>query len=302
MTDRADVPMLIWLESFGRRTADLSATEMGVYARLLCAMWLDPQGSLPNEIGRLARIINSDHRNFARWYMPRIVERFFTLGPDNRWRQDWVTKQIEQIDLFSKRQKKIAKIGWEKRKNGGFYERDLFGRTPAAPVDNPVETCGKPTPSHYPDHKGQKLNKINGAMHASSDAMAMPILSYSESSLPLTSVDTTRASGNAAQQKQELKKGFLQEAPAAPYRATRPPRPASNAVAKRDTPPAGNPRTRWEAELAANLGPDDFAQAIPLLEADKALCARATAAERRQPGSGAHVAATGLLKLTRARP
>jgi uncharacterized protein YdaU (DUF1376 family) len=282
MADHADLPMLIWIESFKRRTADLSTTEMGVYCRLLCAMWLDPKGSLPNENGRMARIVKCDHRNFVRWYLPRIVKRFFTLGSDNRWRQDWVTKQIEQIDEFSAKQKNIAKIGWEKRKNGGFYQADLFGRPVDNPVDNPVESCGKDLYPDYPDHEIKKASKINGAVHASGDARAMPILK--KESEFFSYVGASRHARDNNSSKKEIKK-IGTEAQTAPHR---------------NYPQA---RQAWEVALARKLGPAAYAEAVRYLATDQPLCERATAAEQRKPGSGVMAALLGLRVHTlRARP
>jgi uncharacterized protein YdaU (DUF1376 family) len=264
----------LWAADFVQDTVDLSAAEGGAYIFLLLYAW-SADGSLPNDDYRLSRIAHAG-KNWHR-LRPRVMQ-FFKLDGAGRWRQKRLSAEIEKIDGISGRRKNAAGKRWGKQPKGPVDN----------PVDNPVETCGQPRAAREAETASRKQdfpNEINGRpmqVHSTLNLNSQNIASRYVSSR------SARASGNAAQQKQEIKKDFGQSRPAAPARQ----KPKNYFQA----------RAAWEAELAKGLGPDDYARALDHLVADPGLCERATAAEQRQPGAGLQTALAGLTKHARAKP
>ena len=269
MTTRPVLPL--WVRDFLADTAHLTCAETGAYALLLMHAWLDPDVSLPDDDRILARLTqNGKVHNWLR--LAPNVRAFFTVGPDGRLRQKRLTIELEKIRDISADRKKAAEKRW--------------GKSPAGPVDKPVNSCGEPahlvSTTRRAPQKNRNANDINGRSmqeHMQTPCTLNPreleSLSSESVLIPAQAPPTTKAR-NIFPFKKNANGEFL-------------------AIKSRRA------RAKWEAELARTLGPPAYAEALEILATDRALCDRATAAEIRQPGAGAHAAIIGLRNAMRAR-
>jgi uncharacterized protein YdaU (DUF1376 family) len=256
MSKRPVLPL--WGGDLLADTPGLSEGEFGCYMLLLLAAWYDRTGSLPNEDRTLRQIARSvDHRMWQRRRVA-VLERFFDLGADGRWRQKRLTREIEKAKVLSEKRRLSAEARWS-----------------AQPVDNPVDnSVDEIRPAvllRSSAPKNTKPNEINGR-----PMQLHPNLNLKrDSALTVTS---PRGSANG-QQKQESKINLGKTTEAARQRQ------ASNAA-----------RAAWEADLAKRLGPEEFATALERLAKNPGLCDPATIAEQRKAGAGSQAVALGLLK------
>jgi uncharacterized protein YdaU (DUF1376 family) len=139
-------------------TLDLRAEESGVYLLLLMIAWRRPDGALPNDMKwlqrSLASCVNDMHGNRFNRLVPPILERFFVLGEDNKFRNKRLTKEREKSEKFSEKQKENAEKRW-----GAVKENNSL-------VD------AKPMPAHALQLQSQSQRKEDPAPAGSSKVYA----------------------------------------------------------------------------------------------------------------------------------
>ena len=74
---------------FRSKTFDLTTEQIGAYFLLLLATWVQPNATLPNDMKFIRRMFEGMaqpmHGHTFKRLIPPILERYFVLGPDNRW-------------------------------------------------------------------------------------------------------------------------------------------------------------------------------------------------------------------------
>lgn len=90
-------------------TLDLRAEETGVYLLMLMIAWRRPDGALPNDMKWLQRALASCasdmHGNRFNRLVPPLLNRFFLLGEDGKFRNKRLTKEREKAEKFSEKQR-----------------------------------------------------------------------------------------------------------------------------------------------------------------------------------------------------
>jgi uncharacterized protein YdaU (DUF1376 family) len=116
----ADFPALpLWTDAYLADTADLDACEHGCYLILLMISWRRHDCALPNDLKWMQRSLNaycggSIHGNRFNSIVPKLLERFFQLGPDGKFHQKRLRKERDFVLNFSRTQSEIAKKRWAK--------------------------------------------------------------------------------------------------------------------------------------------------------------------------------------------
>jgi uncharacterized protein YdaU (DUF1376 family) len=100
-------------------TLDLRAEESGVYLLMLMIAWRRPDGALPNDMKwlqrALASCVNDMHGNRFNRLVPPLLERFFVLGEDGKFRNKRLTKERERAENFSEKQRENAEKRWSEK-------------------------------------------------------------------------------------------------------------------------------------------------------------------------------------------
>jgi uncharacterized protein YdaU (DUF1376 family) len=90
----------LWVDSYRGDTLDLTAEQHGVYLLLLMTAWKRHDNALPNDMGWMRGVLPPMHGHTFKHLVPPILNRFFHLGADDKWRQ----KRLDiERDLASKR-------------------------------------------------------------------------------------------------------------------------------------------------------------------------------------------------------
>jgi len=93
-------------------TLDWSATQVGIYFRLLMYEWVN--GSIPNDCIRMARISGIDVGNFKKCYL-QDIEKKFTVNSGGELINARLEKTRQEQDNYRKSQSESGKRGAEKR-------------------------------------------------------------------------------------------------------------------------------------------------------------------------------------------
>lgn len=95
-------------------TRDLTEEQHGVYMLLLMAAWLRPDCALPNDKDFLRSVLPRMHGHTFNRLMPPILERFFKLGPDKKYRQKRLTAEWEKAAIISVNARQNIDKRWTK--------------------------------------------------------------------------------------------------------------------------------------------------------------------------------------------
>jgi uncharacterized protein YdaU (DUF1376 family) len=88
----------------------MTPAERGVYITLLCVCWLD--GSLPNDVGQLARIAGLPKKSFARVWSPTLVACFSPRENGARLVNERMEQEREKQADYRKKQRANAESRW----------------------------------------------------------------------------------------------------------------------------------------------------------------------------------------------
>lgn len=117
----------LYASDFYMDTSGWTATQIGIYFRLLMSEWVN--GSLPNNIKRLARIAQIDPGNFLKSYRPTVEGKFTPNGNG-----ELVNKRLEQV---RENQRKYRESQAQKGKHGADkrWSDNMAGAIPGAISD-----------------------------------------------------------------------------------------------------------------------------------------------------------------------
>ncbi len=99
----------LYASDFYMDTSGWTATQVGIYFRLLMFEWIN--GSIPNDTEKLARIAQIDHGNFLKCYRPTVEGKFLENGNGVL-----INRRLEEV---RKKQSKYLESQLEKGKKGG---------------------------------------------------------------------------------------------------------------------------------------------------------------------------------------
>lgn len=120
MSERPWMPL--YVNDFRMDTLDLGVDQIGVYLIMLMLMWRREDASLPNDMAWLKRSLQQCAANFHghtfNRIVPKLLDRYFQLGQDGKWRNKRLTKERQIADKRSANQSQIADKRWsDLRKN-----------------------------------------------------------------------------------------------------------------------------------------------------------------------------------------
>jgi uncharacterized protein YdaU (DUF1376 family) len=120
MTNKPWMPL--YVQDYLTDTVDLTANETGTYLLMLMLAWRRQDGAIPNDMEWLKRALSacvSDmHGNRFKRIVPTLLDRYFTLDSDGKFRNKRLTKEREKTEKLSGNAKENAGKRWAKeRKN-----------------------------------------------------------------------------------------------------------------------------------------------------------------------------------------
>ena len=94
--------MALYVRDFLLDTLELDAAEVGIYMTLLMLMWQRDDAALPNDLGWLQATLKRCrarlHGHEFKRVVPRLLERYFQLGEDGKWRNKRLTNERQIAD------------------------------------------------------------------------------------------------------------------------------------------------------------------------------------------------------------
>jgi uncharacterized protein YdaU (DUF1376 family) len=105
--------MPLYIGDIKRKTDDLSATEYGIYIRLIEWAW-DHDGKIPLDVAQLSNITRCDRRFWWRFGAP-IVSRFFDAVDGSTALQKRVVTELRRAEEISNKRKAAAQQMLSKR-------------------------------------------------------------------------------------------------------------------------------------------------------------------------------------------
>jgi uncharacterized protein YdaU (DUF1376 family) len=102
-------------------TRDLTAEQHGCYLLLLMTAWQRPDNALPNDMSWMRSVLPPVHGHTFNRLVPPILQRFFTLGADDKWRNKRLDTERQKTDKRSANAKQNA----DKRWSGTRENKDL---------------------------------------------------------------------------------------------------------------------------------------------------------------------------------
>jgi uncharacterized protein YdaU (DUF1376 family) len=108
--------MPFYMQDFCADTFDLQADEIGCYVILLALSWRRDDAGLPNDMEWLKRSLKAHAAGFHgltfNRVIPKLLRRYFELGPDNIWRNPRLVKEWEKARERSEKQARTAHKRW----------------------------------------------------------------------------------------------------------------------------------------------------------------------------------------------
>ena len=106
---------------FAADTMDLTTEQIGAYFLLILHSWRLSEGSLPNDMEWLKRVLPKMHGHTFNKLVPPLLNRFFFLNENRRWENKRVSKERQKADKLSANQSQNARKRWDAvNKNKGL--------------------------------------------------------------------------------------------------------------------------------------------------------------------------------------
>jgi uncharacterized protein YdaU (DUF1376 family) len=108
--------MPLYVNDFRLDTLDLKADEIGVYMIMLMIAWRRDDAALPNDMDWLRRSLKSCFSKFHghefNRIVPKLLDRYWKLGADDKWRNKRLTNERQIADKRSANGKQNADKRW----------------------------------------------------------------------------------------------------------------------------------------------------------------------------------------------
>ena len=108
--------MPLYVADYLTATPDLTTEQHGAYLLLLVRAWQRPDNALPNDLGWMRSALPHMHGHTFTRLVPPILERFFELGADNKWRNKRLDYERQKADKLSAKQSQNVRKRWAKTK------------------------------------------------------------------------------------------------------------------------------------------------------------------------------------------
>ena len=108
--------MPLYIGDIKRKTDDLSATEYGIYMRLIEWAW-DHDGKIPLDVGRLCNITRCDRRYWWRFGAPIVARFFCPVDGSTALQKRVVTELLRSAEKSNKNRVAAQKMHSERRAN-----------------------------------------------------------------------------------------------------------------------------------------------------------------------------------------
>lgn len=97
--------MPLYVNDFKMDTFDLTNGEVGVYMILLMLAWQREDAAIPNDMAWLKRSLKAwiadFHGHTFNAIVPKLLDRYFTLGADNKWRNKRLSNERQKAAKLS---------------------------------------------------------------------------------------------------------------------------------------------------------------------------------------------------------
>lgn len=112
MSERPWMPL--YVGDYYADTLDLEAQEHGIYLLILMLAWRREDAAIPNDMPWLKRSLKTCiaefHGHTFNAIVPRLLNRYFELGADNKWRNKRLTLERQKaLKLSAKQSQNIGK-------------------------------------------------------------------------------------------------------------------------------------------------------------------------------------------------
>lgn len=113
--------MPFYFADFFAKTYDLKASEIGCYTVLLGLAWMRQDGALPNDMKWLKQAMKAHivdfHGHTFNAAVHGLLERYFTLGADNKWHNKRLRLEYDKWLKMSSNQSQKAFKRWHGKSN-----------------------------------------------------------------------------------------------------------------------------------------------------------------------------------------
>lgn len=123
--------MPLYVNDFRGDTLDLLADEIGIYMVMLMIAWRREDAAIPNDMAWLKRSLQacvaSFHGHQFNRIVPKLLNRYFQLGADNKWRNKRLTSERQKADKLSAKQTQNINKRWAKvNENKALADTDVI--------------------------------------------------------------------------------------------------------------------------------------------------------------------------------
>jgi uncharacterized protein YdaU (DUF1376 family) len=140
MSNRPWFPL--YVGDYLTNTHDLTTEEHGCYLLLLMRAWQRADNALPNDMAWIRSALPHMHGHVLNRLVPPILQRFFTLGADDKWRNKRLDDERQKSDKRSANQRQNVGKRWsQSRKNNELADTNVI-------------------PSHSQSHKEERIGNF----------------------------------------------------------------------------------------------------------------------------------------------
>jgi uncharacterized protein YdaU (DUF1376 family) len=123
----------------------MSLEELGAYTLLICTCWIE--GSLPNDLSKLASIARMSPRRFERSWNAHLQQCFFFDPKKNVFRHKRLEKELKKQRAFRKQKSEAGKASALKRKKTGALQGSCFPVAAERALNSASTEVNSSTPS-----------------------------------------------------------------------------------------------------------------------------------------------------------
>ena len=146
--------MPLYVADYLTATPDLNMEQHGCYLLLLVRAWQRPDNALPNDMNWMRAALPHMHGHSFNRLVPPILNRFFELGADNKWRNKRLDDERQKADKLSAKQAQNVGKRWAKTKeNKGLADTNVIPSQLQSHIEEKIGNFEKVKPGkQWPVH------------------------------------------------------------------------------------------------------------------------------------------------------